>query len=57
MQRDYRELLDEAALAAWDGATPDEVIQETGLAPEDVARVFKIEEERAKRKAKRNGQL
>ena len=55
MPRDFKELLDEAALAAWDGATEEEVIQQTGLAPHDVKRVFCIQEERNKRKAKRNG--
>jgi hypothetical protein len=57
MNRDYRELLDEATLAAWDGATEDEVIQQTGLAPHDVKRVFCIQEERNKRKEKRRGPL
>ena len=57
MNRDYRELLDEAALAAWDGATPEEIQEETGLAPHDIDRVIKLEDERKKRKEARRGSL
>lgn len=54
MQRDHRELLDDAALAAWDGAT-EEIEQETGLAPHDIANVIRIEVERRKRRGARRG--
>ena len=53
MQRDYDIRLDEAAMAAMEGATPEEIEQETGLAPHDIANVIRIEEERRKRRANR----
>lgn len=57
MNRDYDIRLDEAAIAAMEGATPEEIEQETGLAPHDIANVIKIEAERRKRREARRGSL
>jgi hypothetical protein len=55
MQRDFEASLEAAVIAAVDGATPDEIQHETGLAPADIARVISLENERRKRKEQRRG--
>ena len=55
MARNYQDQLEAAVIAAVDGATPDEIQHETGLAPHDVARVIKLEDERRKRNEARRG--
>ncbi len=53
MQRDYDIRLDEAVMAAMEGATPEEIEAETSLRPDDIKNVIRIEEERRKRRANR----
>jgi len=53
--RDYKDQLEAAVIAAVDGATPEEIQGETGLAPHDIARVIKLEDERRKRQEARRG--
>jgi hypothetical protein len=55
MPRSYEEQMEAAVIAAVDGATPDEIQHETGLAPADIARVISLENERRKRKEQRLG--
>lgn len=55
MGRTYEEQLDEAAMAAMEGATPEEIEDETSLRPADIANVIRIEEERRKRREARRG--
>ncbi len=55
MNRDYREQLDDAALAASQGATVEEILEETSLTPDDIRNVIKIEDERRKRREARRG--
>jgi hypothetical protein len=55
MQRDFEASLEAAVIAAVDGATPEEIQHETGLAPADIARVIKLEDERRKRKEASRG--
>lgn len=50
MTRDYREQLDEARVAAADGASVEEIMDETGLDRESVCRVISIVEERRRRR-------
>lgn len=50
MIRDYRERLDDATAAASDGASVEEIIEETGLDRESVCRVISIVEERRRRR-------
>jgi len=57
MQRDHREQLDLATVAAADGATVEEILEETSLALEDIRNVVRIEEERRKRREARRGKL
>jgi len=57
MARNYQDELEAAVIAAVDGATPEEIQHETGLAPHDIARVIKLEDERKKRKEQRRGSL
>ena len=55
MPRSYQDQLEAAVIAAVDGATPEEIQEETGLAPHDIARVIKLEDERRKRREARRG--
>jgi hypothetical protein len=55
VNRTYQDQLEAAVIAAVDGATPDEIQHETGLAPHDVARVIRLEDERRKRNEARRG--
>ena len=55
--RDHKDQYEAAVIAAVDGATPEEIQHETGLAPHDIARVIKLEDERRKRKEARHGSL
>jgi hypothetical protein len=55
MNRTYKDQLEAAVIAAVDGATPEEIQHETGLAPADIARVIKLEDERRKRQEARRG--
>jgi hypothetical protein len=55
MPRSFEEQLEAAVIAAVDGATPDEIQHETGLAPADIARVISLEVERRKRREARRG--
>jgi hypothetical protein len=57
MQRDYETRLDEAAVAAADGATPEEIIAECEIELEMARKVVSIEVERRKRREARNGTL
>lgn len=57
MIRDYRERLDDATAAASDGASLEEIIEETGLDRESACRVIAIDAERRKRREARNGTL
>jgi len=57
MARNYQDELEAAVIAAVDGATPEEIQHETGLAPHDIARVIKLEDERRKRQEARRGSL
>jgi hypothetical protein len=57
MPRSYEEQMEAAVIAAVDGATPDEIQHETGLAPADIARVISLENERRKRKEQRHGSM
>lgn len=53
MIRDYRERLDDATAAASDGASVEEIIEETGLDRESACRVIAIDAERRKRREAR----
>jgi hypothetical protein len=55
MPNNYQDQLEAAVIAAVDGATPEEIQHETGLAPADIARVIKLEDERRKRKEASRG--
>jgi len=57
MARNYQDELEAAVIAAVDGATPEEIQGETNLAPHDIARVIKLEDERRKRQEARRGSL
>jgi hypothetical protein len=57
MNSTYKDQLEAAVIAAVDGATPDEIQHETGLAPADIARVISLENERRKRREARRGTL
>lgn len=57
MARDYQSQLEAAVIAVVDGATPEEIQEETGLSPADIANVIRLEDERRKRRMQRNGTL
>jgi hypothetical protein len=57
MSRTYKDQLEAAVIAVVDGATPDEIQEETGLSPADIANVIRLEDERRKRRMQRNGTL
>jgi hypothetical protein len=57
MPRNSEDAFEAAVIAAVDGATPEEIQHETGLAPADIARVISLEVERRKRREASRGTL